>query len=109
MATTRRVVIIGSGIVGAAVAARLGPREGCQVTVLDQAPAPDLTRRRPVGCPARRATPPDSSAGSATRTSSPSRPARASASTARWSGAARRASTRSGGWRSPRAPRPRSG
>jgi glycine/D-amino acid oxidase-like deaminating enzyme len=33
----RRIVVVGAGIVGTAVAERLGARGGCQVTVLDQA------------------------------------------------------------------------
>jgi glycine/D-amino acid oxidase-like deaminating enzyme len=39
---TRRVVVVGAGIVGTAVAERLGSRVGCSVTVLDRAPRGEL-------------------------------------------------------------------
>jgi glycine/D-amino acid oxidase-like deaminating enzyme len=38
----RRVVVVGAGIVGTAVAERLGARKGCSVTVLDRAPRGEL-------------------------------------------------------------------
>jgi glycine/D-amino acid oxidase-like deaminating enzyme len=39
---TRRVVVVGAGIVGTAVAERLGVRGGCEVVVLDRAPRGQL-------------------------------------------------------------------
>ncbi|MET7904039.1 hypothetical protein ABZS86_22365 [Streptomyces sp. NPDC005355] len=108
MATTRRVVVIGSGNVGAAVAARLGPREGCQVTVLDQAPAgldqapagrlPGWTGHAP-GFVGR--------LGDADILTEPARESVRVYRALEWRGEA--GFEQVGGWGSPRAPRPRSG